>query len=554
MPEFDLASVLSGAQRGMAAAGELRDAALQTNVGVTEITNGLVADAKATAEAAATIKEQELNVARQQELTRLKIANRMGTNANDSGWLAGKLADRVKQADTAMTAGLATIQAKQSVSFFDNPLGYLYAQSTVDGDIGEYNGWSRQKDLAVKTASELESMTAQSYQNNNALVQTSTDATIAASKILAAHQFNREAGEAALNGLRTNLQGMQVASNATMDQVRLQFSGSEAVMREKQYSLSLAHLQIAQKSASLAEEAKKNKLEEGDFIERLAKQGYFTLSGNEMPDSYKRDLQKMYAAKVPQVVAWVESGLAGYMADPSGSKPVISHSPFDVTAMTGSGMVRPANDSQKQVLDQLMTWRKEFDSPAVQTQQKLDPKDKTATERAFNSFVATKSAEAQSNVSGTSIYTIPSLSSVAAANKNVAALPVWQTVLAPLAAAGAKLDDPTFVVGSVISAVKEGKLSYKDALQTADVYAAGVMLNNQSRNFIAMGMTPATQYAAPVQAPGEFGKSVINLSDQKKFAVYLNKELSRAAILGRGIPGVPAADTPINRMLGRTGQ
>lgn len=540
----------------MNAAGELRDAALQTNVEVTDISKQLVANSLEAANAAAVVQEQKDNVARQQEATRLAIANRIGTNANDASWFAGAAADRVKAADAAMQKKLEVIQGKQSINFIDNPLGYLYAQATVDGDIGEYNGFSRQKDLAVKTTQELETMTSNAFLNNNALVQTTTDASIAASKILSAHVYQQEAGKVALEGLRTNLQGLQIASNATMDQTRLMFEGNNAIMREKQYAISLAGLQMQKENFNLGLEAKKQKMEEGEFVEKLAKQGYFTLTGGtEMPDSYRRDLQKMYNAKIPQVVAWVESGLAGYMADPTGAKPVFSNSPFDVTTMATSGMINIPNSSQKQVLDRLVEYRREFENPAVQAKMQLDPKDKTARERAFNGFVKEQSNREQQNVQSSSVYAIPSLVSIAAANKNVTTLPVWQNVLAPLTNAGAKLDDPTFVIGSVIDGVKSGKISYQDAVSGIPaIYGAGVSLNNQARNFIAMGMAPATTYVTGVQAPGEFGKTAVNLADQKAVSVFLNRELSRLAIQGARIPGLPQPNTPWNRLLGNAGK
>lgn len=528
MPGFDLTGVLDGAMKQIAMAGELRDAALDANVGTTEVTNAIVKDAQETAQAAAVIEEQKQRAVMQQESTRLKIANRMGTNANDAGWVGGKLADRVKELSDQQDAVLQTIQAKQSVNLIDNPLGWIYSQATVDGDIGEFNGLERRRQLANDTLSKLEQMTSAAYLNNNALAQTVTDATIQAGKITAAHQFNREANVAKLEGIRTNLQGMQIATQASAQQVQMMFEGNSAIMRERQYDLSLEHLRMAKDQAAEALKSRKDKADQGEFLMKLAGMGYFAQTGTAMPDNYKRDLEKMYAAKVPQVMSWVDSGLASYMADPTGSRPIVSNSPFDVTSLAAAGQYTPPNAAQKQVADQLVSWRRDFDK-TPEGLQAAAAKDRTTSERAFNSYVKTRTKMDQANVTSSSVYSVPALTDVAAANPNVAAMPLWQTVLQPLATAGAKLDDPNFVFNSVASAVKTGKISYQDAVDgMSTAYGAGVLLNNQSRNFIALGMPPATNYNVAVKLSTDiFGKSTINMADRKDVARYLNSELAK---------------------------
>ena len=532
---FDLADILRGVQSTSGDIEQFKQYALANNKAVTAITDGLAADAKAAGEAASTIEEAKQQATREQERTRLMIANRMGTNANDVGWVAGNMADRVKEADAKMQQKIAEIEAKQKINFIDNPLGYIYAQATVDGDIAEHNAASRQKDLASQTAQQLERMTSESFQNNTALTQTITDSTIGAGKILAAHKFNAEAGEAALQGLRSNLQGMQAAMQASQAQIQLQFAGHNAVMQEKNYAIAAAGLAMRREEFNLAKEAKLAKLSEDQFVLDRASQGYFALTGNQMPDVQKKDIVMLYRSGQPQVAAWVNSGLASYMTDPAGSKPIVSNSVFDASTMYAQGDVKNLPTSQKQVFDHILDLRTAWQKTPG-GMEAMASKDKGAAERAFNAFAAASAKQEQANVQPGSIYSIPNLADIAKANPNVAALPAWQTVLAPLAASGAQLDNPTFVVGSLMSAMKSGKLTYDQTVDgISTIYGAGVSLNNQARNFITAGLPPAFSYGVKIRAPGQIGKIEFNAADKKSVATALNKYAAEQAMLTIGL-------------------
>jgi hypothetical protein len=128
-----------------------------------------------------------------------------------------------------------------------------------------------------------------------------------------------------------------------------------------------------------------------------------------------------------------------------------------------------------------------------------------------------------SNTSKDSVFAPYPIQKVAALNKNIAALPVWKNVLAPAANTGIDINDPNIAFGLVTAAMREGKLSYPDAVDLSLMYAAGLDLNNQTRNFIAFGISPVKSYNSAITVPGTFGKTTVNLVDQKTLATALNK-------------------------------
>jgi hypothetical protein len=529
MSGFDLASILADSANGAAQFEALAVTTTENAAAQNDITNLMVSQARTAQTAAEEIAVTQGKAKLETQRTNLKVANTMGTNAADTGWLIGKMGERVIAADAAAQEKLKTITAKQSISFIDNPIGYLYAQATLDADIGEYNGNVRASELAKDTAGKLESMSQQSFLTQNAIEQSVTEGVIASNAILQGYKYSNDANQAALQGLRTNLEGITKATQASAEAVNMKFRGFSADMQNKSYQISLANLDLSRKNFDLAAEAKKAKMDEDSLVGKFVAKGYFNMSGNTLDPVRAKEMIALYKAGQPEIRELFNSGMQSYMIDPSGKQSVISTSPYDAATAFGSGMVQNLPQAQKDVGDWLVQKRREFQNPAIQNKLAIDPKDKTGQERAFNEYI-----RGQANIegrSGVGIYTPAALTTVAKANANLAELPVWKAVLAPMAAAGNKLDDPNVVFGAVLSAVQKGTLQYNDALAITTMYRSGVDINNMSRNWIATGLPMGTGYVARVNTYGVMGKTPVDLTNETAVATMLNKAAASTAAI-----------------------
>lgn len=482
---------------------------------------------KATQDAAAAAQVKvgvELSEVGRQEAIRKSIAARLGTDSSLAGSVVSRFAEVTKVADAGLAEADAAITAKESINFIDNPLGWLAGKLTVGEDYARYNSFARMRNRAEDGAKQAYAVTKEAFQVDTALSATTTAAYADAMKVLGAHQYTMQGFEAATQGLRWNMEGIVTATQASRDRLQVLYSANSAVMQEKQFQNELSRLRLAHAEFNLRKAAHDEKMSEDSLILKYIGDGYFNMTGKPMDKTTAAQAIVLYKSKHPDAMAMFESGLASSkITGGNGIKPVISLSPYKSSDLVGQGKVTNMSPAMTQVGEQLVTWRRSFENPAVQNQYPYDPKDKNSKEVAFNKYVEDQKRMALSNTPKDSVFAPYPIQKVAALNKNIGALPVWKNVLAPAANTGVDVNDPNIAFGLVTAAMREGKLSYVDAADLSLMYAAGLDLNNQTRNFIAFGISPVKSYNTALTVPGTFGKTTVNLVDQKTFATALNK-------------------------------
>lgn len=493
---------------------------LKTQEG-TEIANTRAQAARETASAAERIATIELEDKARQEVLRKQVAAKIGTDPAQIGWAIGQYAERIKNADAVLAAENEQIRQIDSIGFLENPLAYIEGQMRVNTHVANYNAAARDRNNAENAATALDKLTTDSFKTVNALSSTVSEAYISAAKVVQAHQYNAQASDAALQAVRFNLEGIRLASEATRERLSVLFQANSAEMQQKQYALALENLGMEKARFNLAKAAHDEKTNEDSLILRYVQDGYFARTGKQMDPARSKEIVTLYRAKNPDIVSMFESGLESAMV----GKPMISSSAFDVSTLHATGKIQNLPLAQKEVADQLVTWRREFESPAVQNSLQIDRKDKTAVERAFNAYV-----QQQIGVGTSTVFKPMPLSQTAVNSKLVAGMPVWKNVLQPAANAGVNIDDPNTAFSIILGAMKEGKLSYPDALDYSVAIQAGLDINNQARNFLTFGMQPQRTYSAAVSLPMSIGKTSANLADQRAYATLLNKALASEAV------------------------
>ncbi len=236
---IDLASLV---KESISVAGQQADfgaQALETASALQDVAETKAANAARTAQAEADVVRIKLSDAARQEAARKEIAVRLGTDPTVAGSVIERNFNAIKEADAGMAAAAERIRQKDSISLIDNPLGYLIARATVNEDIANHNFFVDQKNRAEATNTAAAKATTDMFAHSNALTAVNTEAFITASTIIAAHKGNVEAAEAAVQGLRWNLEGMQLAAGASRDRLQTLYSANSAIMQDKQFRLSV---------------------------------------------------------------------------------------------------------------------------------------------------------------------------------------------------------------------------------------------------------------------------------------------------------------------------
>jgi len=487
-----------------------------------------VEDSNAAAAAAADLDRIKQEDKLRQENQYLAIANRLGTNPDLTGGAVNKLTEVANQALNQQLELRKVITEKTSINFLENPIGYLAARLTVNSDIERHNLAVDTRETAQQQIDWLEKTTKEQFYTANAMTQTVNDQTIRAGQIIAGAAYKAQANQAAQQAARDGISNLLAVRSVDKDSLMLAYQGNAAIQQQKAYSLQLQHLNLSREQFNLAKQAHTEKLNEDSLTLRYIQKGFFNLTGNQMPEQTAKDALVAFKMKNPQYVDFFNSGMSSFMADPKGVQTIYSFSPSDSLDMYASGRLTNISAAQKDVFNKLAEWRREFTSPAVQNELKIDPKDKKGFEGAFNQFIQRKVNES-ANTPGSTFSPAPIVDTVKFDPK-LAQTPLWVKVLEPAQRVGADLSDPNIMSNLIQSAMVEGKLSYADALDAPAFWIKGLELKAKSQNLTAMGIAQPAQYKVGLDMPLSIGKTPVNVLDRLEWARFINQSASRKAI------------------------
>ena len=472
----------------------------------------------ALANAEEVLSDNANRVTQQREAAVTNVLNEFYANPTAAGNKLKEYNDQIIAARDAQVEAKKSIDAKNSVSFLDNPLGYIVAQHTINEDISKYNAAAADEDNAYSAAAHIEANTNAAAKNAALTISTVTDSTIAADRIKAGYKAMQDASSAQLDALSQNLHHIQTVVNWSKEQAKLAGDSLQQVNQQKQLNVSMAHLALAKENAAFNRELKQEKAEAQEFEGKLLARGYLAMTGQNMPEQLMKEAMTPMGRANPKVKAWFDSGNSSFAFDSTGATSIISNSAADTLKYTGQGYVTRMTQGAAQSVRQLNKWQVEFANPAKQNELKIDPKDKNAIDAAFNKFVATKLSTESMNVRADSILAPLPIADWAKSGVDVSKYPVYTKVLKPLVDAGAKLDDPKIAIAATVKAVKDGTLSYTDAVELTSIYAQSKQLAITSRNLMGLGMASTSTPEATLQSyvtSSQLG--TFNHTDAKEF-------------------------------------
>jgi hypothetical protein len=547
---LELSSLLSANTKATASQDKVASSVVDIGNIMGEATGNITRINNELSAAERTIQEQAIAVTKKQEAAKATAASDFFLNPDAVGYRAKELGQTIATAYDNKQKALETIQAKQSVSFIDNPLGYIVAQLSVDSDIEQYNAESRRGAAASQMMTELETGYRQAANGALGSISTISDASANASIIKAGSAGAIAAQEAIRQGGRDNLQHIIAISETDLKKAQIAGNTFSAQAQMLQIQNAQESLRMQRETFEMHKKDRLDKEQATAVDSKLVQQGYFALKGKQMPAELVKTIPTFMDKKDPEYQEYYKAGRASYLADPTGQSTVISDSPFDVLTLTRTGVVKNLNPAMTATVSKLDGLWQEYTNPAVQSTRKLVDKSKDALEKDFNAWLSDRLKAERANVTSGSIYAPLPLADVAKAVPAVANSPVWQKVLAPLVGTGAKLDDPGFVMQQLEWAIRDGKITMPDATEVAAVYKKAMDLTGASRNYMAFGITPSLTYNTMVN-----GK-LVNIADTKDVTRLFMYSANRTGLLtgkvGGGAPGPTISEIMQGRESGPT--
>jgi len=477
----------------------------------------------------------ELNV----QAAKAKAANALGTDITQQTELITSLSQEALTQRATKSELYKTIQEKQSVGLFDDPLGWLLNKFTINDDIAKFNAASMGEKIALDDMNVLNQATQSAMVTQGALFAPITQASVKASADKLASEAAIKANEERLKGLVYNAESIKAAMNGDKEILNARYSAFGAEKQQQQVEISLAHLELSRQEFNW-KKLEKEKGEDADkyLIDKLNAGGRARMGESYVPIPYgsakANGILQLLKSNSPAGKQFQEDYMIGDQSlaiDPSGNTRVLATSPARAVEILQTMPVKlsPAQEPVKKLLDQAL----QDVAATLQTNPKLEGgKNKAAVAEAINARAKELLAAQAKNVKfddPSNVFAIPNVKTLVANSPVVANLPVVQKVLAPALAAGASLEDPNQVFALTAQALRDKKISYPEALEINTIYHVGQSANIAARQLPSLGFAPIYSYNVKVDTNpnATFGASeVIDMTRGDQLGRAFNKYLS----------------------------
>lgn len=479
--------------------------------------------------------KQSADLATQQ--ARLKAANNLGTNYRDQGEVLSSLSETISTEYAKKDQALQAIEAKQSVSFFDDPLSWISNQFTINDDIDKHNAADARLTAAQDQMQKLNTLTQSTIVTQNQLNESVTAASIKATTDNLALKAQADANLQKIQGQVYNADAIKAALSADKEKLQNTFSVFSAQKQEQQVEIALAHLALSREEFSWKQEEKNKGKQEDSYLLEQINAGRKLRMGDQadliLPGSTRAGtVLSLLKSNSPAGKEFQDDYMIAQQSQVSGTR-MLAPSAAKAIELLNSGVpvkLVPAQESVKGVLNSALSQIQ--DQIAKGT---LDPKNRDAVNSALNKaakgIVDSQGAKVVPG-DADNIFNIPSVNTLIANSPTLQKLPVVQKVIAPLVATGADLTDPNKVMGALTDAIKSGKISYSDALEATSIYQVGVRSNMEAKQLTSLGITPKWSYNVSVRTDPEAvfgGTEVVDLTKPDALGRALNKSMSRTA-------------------------
>jgi hypothetical protein len=460
------------------------------------------------------------------QAARDKAAADLGTDYRLQSQKLTALADEIAATKARMDEASAKIRDKQSVSFLDNPLGWLFNQVSVNGDIEEYNLAEEDSNRAIKQYQAINTLTQSAVATQNAITHSISEASAKAATDNIALIAQQKQLEQSAKAIGYNAQAIEAAYNMGTQKLQYEFNTFSAQKAEQQNRIALAQLQLSKDEAAVrvSERAKKEGAEsdiiatinEGIKI-RLGEDAKLIRFGT--PEANK--IVELVKSNSPLAKQYINDYFSGEKYQASGIKN-ISPSPADFVELAHSKVPINAPGSEK-VQEFIMGIKDKIAAEAL----KSGITKPEVIKNALNKNVEAEVSRMSKNVDWSSqknLFNLPNYADYIN-SPGIKELPVVQKVIAPIVQSGGDLSDPNKLLAVVAAGISAKKITYGEALETTTLIQKGVTINAAQKQFMAFGIVPPRSWNVEVKSGNSlFGRSdVVDLTKPDQFGRALIK-------------------------------
>ncbi len=507
------------------------------------------------------IVQQEGVAALKAQNTRLKIANKFGTDVNAQTNVIDALVNTSAQAYADRDAALSEITKKQSVTIFDNPLEYIMNRFTINADIAKHNAADARISNAEQRITQLNADTDSTIKVNKQLDESLTQATLEAATRLAASQANDAALKAKLDGIRNNSQGIKDVMAASKESLTNSFSLYSAAQSQEHLKQSMSSLELQRARFENEKEefaTKRTGIEDAkqfdsSLLDNVNK-GLVITGGKPLDNVTGKQALALMKGNSPLAKQYYDLYQIGQQSAQEG-RPVIATSIGNAAQILSELPVKitPAQMPVKNLInaarDEFVSRRNTVGTPESQ----IDKNDRAAINKAISDIGNSMFAQKAANIDpadGTNPFHIGSINQLGEVSEIVRALPIYQKVFASKVSAGVQISDPKVIFQMTVDAFRRKDITYNEALELATIYHVGVGLSTAAKQFSAFGIVPPLSYKAqvPIGTSGNFaGGAVIDFTKpdilgrafNKAFVEsYLAESVNLKIQSGTYIPGI----------------
>lgn len=446
--------------------------------------------------------------------------------------LTQQLVEAVNQRNTAAEI----VRQKESVGLFDDPLGFLFNQLTIDDDYAALKG----ADQKVQAASSgLQAINAQMQHTSQTFNEYAITRTAAAtdSKIAAFEQELKAKGLGArIQALQTNAHGIEAVFRMNEQQLDAAFklhqiavadenraeARDDRTLRKMMLQEKLQELQDKEEGKQFKVQAIRYALErEGTPTEIAAAQVNTGNVDRLLTDAVtKKRYGTLYELGTD---ALANNGVVRY-----------GNSPTEVLMTMQSLKLQPRNEVQKTLVDLAFNADK---AAAMQAGKDMNARVASSSELYVKTLKAKQSAIDPKD--GSNPYQAPPLS-VLAQSEAVKNSALYQKVFAPQIAAGVQdTNDATQITNQAIAAAKAGTITFAELdYGLKNFYSAAVRLNSEQNQYEKFGAPDQIAFRAklPIAGPNTAGlSSIVDLTNDEARKMYLLRRLTMSKLTSGSI-------------------
>lgn len=428
-----------------------------------------------------------------------KFVTDLGGNPDAANEVLTSVAQEWRAATINAQEKVKTLEEDLSVSFWKDPIKYIGAQINMENTIQQADVAVKRRDLAHQSLTQVQQLTQSSVAEFKALEKTVTDATMEARLDNVDQELQAKRAEIRIQNAGVQINSLRDLNSMTAQQINNLQTGVNAKRQAEQDKMQRQDFEMRRKEFALRLEEHQQRLADKKATrEDLANITNWVKEG---AGSLGIDLTDMPESKIIQLINMKDSKFMTYLqagVHKTGTgKPGISENAGEAarTIFETNAPLRPEQAPIKKMLTGILQYASTAEAGAAG---RYDNTKKDQVNAGATVIANQKAAEMAKNIDHTdrtNIYAPPSIKAVAQVPA-IANSPWFKTVMKDQVDAGG-LDDfnSQQLITMTSSAVKAGKISFKDAtegLQAA--HRAAMMVNNATKNYSGFGLPEQTTF------------------------------------------------------------